>query len=402
MNYFSSLLLLLILCGTWSCGASSEVTSAELEPQATPLDPNDRLDELAERMVGYLAAIPLDSTQIPRTFEDGEMAGTKSRSWTSGFFPGLLWQLYGHSDNPEIKAAAEQWQAFVEKEKFDGGTHDLGFKLYCSFGNAWKLTGNEAYRDVFITASKTLVTRYNEKIGALRSWDHHADVWQYPVIIDNMMNLEMLFEATRITGDSSFHKIAEQHALTTLEHHFRADHSSYHVVSFDTLTGAVEMKNTHQGYSHESAWSRGQAWGLYGYAMAYQYTGRPEFRQKAQDIARFIFSHPNLPEDLIPYWDYNAPNIPNEPRDVSAAAVAACGLFRLARSVPEMADDYRGWANQILVSLEQEKYQLNQAPFFLQHSVGSIPGEFEMDAPIIYADYYYVEALNHSLAAAKK
>ncbi len=290
----------------------------------------------------------------------------------------------------------------MEKEKYDGGTHDLGFKVHCSFGRAWELTGNEAYRDVFITAAETLITRYNEKIGALRSWDHHADVWQFPVIIDNMMNLEMLFEATRLTGDSSFHKVAEQHALTTLKHHFREDNSSYHVVSFDTLTGKVEMKNTHQGFSHESAWSRGQAWGLYGYAMAYQYTKRPDFLNKAQDVAAFIFTHPNLPEDLIPYWDYDAPNIPNEPRDVSAATVAACGLFRLAESAPDMATEYRKNANAILASLTNQEYQLDQAPFFLQHSVGSIPGEFEMDAPIIYADYYYVEALNRSLAAAKK
>lgn len=398
-HLFFALAILSLCC--WSCGTGQDDRKQEVATKTNP-SPEKRLDELSSRMIAYLDEIPLDSTQIPRTFEEGELKGTKSRSWTSGFFPGLLWQLYGHSNQPELKAAAEQWQAFVEKEKYDGGTHDLGFKVHCSFGRAWELTGNEAYRDVFITAAETLITRYNEKIGALRSWDHHADVWQFPVIIDNMMNLEMLFEATRLTGDSSFHKVAEQHALTTLEHHFREDNSSYHVVSYDTLTGKVEMKNTHQGFSHESAWSRGQAWGLYGYAMAYQYTKRPEFLNKAQDIAAFIFTHPNLPEDLIPYWDYDAPNIPNEPRDVSAATVAACGLFRLAESAPDMATEYRKNANAILASLTNQEYQLDQAPFFLQHSVGSIPGEFEMDAPIIYADYYYVEALNRSLAAAKK
>lgn len=398
-HLFFALAILSLCC--WSCGTGQDDRKQEVATNTNP-SPEKRLDELSSRMIAYLDEIPLDSTQIPRTFEEGELKGTKSRSWTSGFFPGLLWQLYGHSNQPELKAAAEQWQAFVEKEKYDGGTHDLGFKVHCSFGRAWELTGNEAYRDVFITAAETLITRYNEKTGALRSWDHHAHVWQFPVIIDNMMNLEMLFEATRLTGDSSFHKVAEQHALTTLEHHFREDNSSYHVVSYDTLTGKVEMKNTHQGFSHESAWSRGQAWGLYGYAMAYQYTKRPEFLNKAQDIAAFIFTHPNLPEDLIPYWDYDAPNIPNEPRDVSAATVAACGLFRLAESAPDMATEYRKNANAILASLTNQEYQLDQAPFFLQHSVGSIPGEFEMDAPIIYADYYYVEALNRSLAAAKK
>lgn len=356
----------------------------------------DRLSELAEQMVSYLPQLRIDSTSIPRTVEQGQLKGTPSKSWTSGFFPGLLWQLYDHSKNEEIRKAAETWQSFVEKEKWDDGTHDLGFKLYCSFGQAWRITQQEAYRDVVLTAAKTLSTRYNPTVGAIRSWDHHEHLWEYPVIIDNMMNLEMLYEATRLTGDSSYHEIATQHALTTLENHFRADNSSYHVLSYDPLTGEVVKKNTHQGYSHESAWSRGQAWGLYGYTVAYRYTRRPEFLAQAQKIAQFIFTHPNLPKDLIPYWDFDAPNIPNEPRDVSAAAVAASGLFELSEYDQSAAPQYLDWANGILASLEDEKYQCSVAPFFLQHSVGSIPGEFEMDAPIIYADYYYVEALRRS------
>jgi rhamnogalacturonyl hydrolase YesR len=393
--------LFVIGCCVASCNQAFPSEGATSETSTAPATaPNERLDELAARMVDYLPAIPLDSTRIPRTLEDGKMKGTKSKSWTSGFFPSLLWGLYAHSKDDRLKTAAENWQAFIEKEKYDGGTHDLGFKLYCSFGNAWKATGNKEYRDVFITASNTLITRYNEKIGALRSWDHHADVWQFPVIIDNMMNLEMLFEATRETGDSVYHKIAEQHALTTLKNHFRDDNSSYHVVSYDTLSGQVEMKNTHQGLNHESAWSRGQAWGLYGYGIAYKYTGRQEFLDRANKIADYIFTHPNLPADLIPYWDYDAPNIPDEPRDVSAAAITASGLFDLAKLDENRAEQYEKWANTILASLTKEAYQLDVAPFFLQHSVGSTPGESEVDVPIIYADYYYVEALNRSAAAA--
>jgi hypothetical protein len=401
MHSYSFLYLFLVGCCFVSCNEASTSEGATSETSNAPATaPDARLDELAARMINYLPTIPLDSTRIPRTIEDGQMKGTKSKSWTSGFFPGLLWQLYAHSKDDRLKIAAENWQAFVEKEKLDGTTHDLGFKLYCSFGGAWKATQNEKYRDVFITASNTLITRYNEKIGALRSWDHHADIWQFPVIIDNMMNLEMLFEATRETGDSVYHKIAEQHALTTLDNHFRADNSSYHVVSFDTLSGQVEMKNTHQGLSHESAWSRGQAWGLYGYGIAYKYTGRQEFLDQANKIADYIFTHQNLPEDMVPYWDYDAPNIPDEPRDVSAAAVTASGLFALADLDKSRSKQYRGWANTILTSLTQDVYQLDVAPFFLQHSVGSLPGKFEMDAPIIYADYYYAEALNRSVAAS--
>lgn len=401
MNYLLIPLLLVALCGLSTCSqpAAAEPPpgpSAASQPYAAV-----KLDEMATRMLVYLPQIPEDSLSIPRTVEAGKMKGTKSKSWTSGFFPGLLWQLYAFRQEPALNAAAETWQAYVEKEKFDGGTHDLGFKVYCSFGNAWKATGREEFRDVFLTASNTLVTRFNETVGAIRSWDHHAHLWEFPVIIDNMMNLEMLFEATRLTGDSTFHRIADRHAQTTLKHHFRPDHSSWHVVSFDTLTGAVAAKHTHQGLAHESAWSRGQAWGLYGYAVAHRYTGRPEYLRQAHRIADFIFSHPNLPDDLIPYWDYDAPNIPDEPRDVSAAAITASGLFALAEEDPAAAERYRALANGILASLGGDKYQTDVPPFFLQHSVGSVPGAFEVDAPIIYADYYYAEALNRSLAAIR-
>ncbi|MDA9774473.1 glycoside hydrolase family 88 protein [Saprospiraceae bacterium] len=353
-----------------------------------------QLDNYSQRAREDLGKIPFDSLEIPRTIEsDGEVKGTPSKSWTSGFYPGMLWQLYGHSKDEKLKEAALQWSNVVEKEKFDGGTHDLGFKIYCPFGNAYKITKVEKYKDVFVTAAKTLSTRYNPKVGAIRSWDHHAELWSFPVIIDNMMNLEMLFEATNHTGDSSFYHIADQHAKTTLKNHFRPDHSSYHVVSFDPETGEVENKNTHQGFGHESAWSRGQAWGLYGFATAYRYTKNPEFLNQAKEIANFIFNHPNLPEDLIPYWDFDAPNIPNEPRDVSAAAITASGLFELSKHDIVNAKKYQEWASAILDSLQSEKYQNSTAPFFLKHSVGSIPGKFEIDSPIIYADYYYVEAL---------
>jgi len=404
MKYSLLFLFVLTSCSYLSCNQAS-ASDASAAGELAVLDVASTkalLPELSQRMVDYLPSIPLDSLHIPRTLENGKLEGTKSKSWTSGFFPGLLWELYKSSKNEKLKDAAIEWQAFVEKEKFDHTTHDLGFKVFCSFGNAWRVTGDEKYRDVFITASNTLITRYSEKIGAIRSWDHHADVWQFPVIIDNMMNLEMLFEATRETGDSIYHKVAEQHALTTLANHFRSDNSSYHVVSYDTLTGAVEMKNTHQGLNHESAWSRGQAWGLYGYGIAYKYTGRQEFLDQATKIADYIFSHPNLPEDLVPYWDYDAPKIPNEPRDVSAAAVTASGLFELANLDKSRSKQYRNWARTILNSLSKEAYQLDVAPFFLKHSVGSIPGEFEVDAPIIYADYYYVEALNRSAASIQE
>ena len=242
-------------------------------------------------------------------------------------------------------------------------------------------------------ASKTLIQRYNDNVGAIRSWDFNADKWEFPVIIDNMINLEMLFEATHLTGDSIYHNIAYQHAKTTFENHFRPNHSSVHVVVYDTLSGNVLQKVTHQGYKDESAWARGQAWGLYGFTMAYGRTKDSMFLEKAKSIAQFFFTHPNLPKDKIPYWDFDAPRIPNEPRDVSAAAIAASGLLELMKYDTANEQKYLGWVDEILTSLSQLHYQTDIPPVFLNHSSGNVPEKSEVDVPIIYADYYYVEAL---------
>lgn len=362
-----------------------------------------RLSELSIKMANYLPQVAVDSNRIPRALAaDGSLIAENSHQWTSGFFPGTLWLLYGYSKDAAMKNAAKQWTAFLEKEKWDGHTHDLGFKLNSSFGNAYKITNNPKYKDVVVQASKTLINRYNNKIGCIRSWDWNADVWQFPVIIDNIMNLEMLFEATAYTGDSTFYNIARQHAKTTLKNHYRPDFSCFHVVDYDTLTGEVRLKTTHQGYSDGSAWSRGQAWGLYGYTMAYGKTKDPAFLEQAKGIAQFFFNHPRLPADKIPYWDFDAPNIPNEPRDVSAAAVAACGLLELCEYNPANKTQYLTWADAILASLAKPEYQSEAPPFLLDHSTGSVPGEFEVDVPIVYADYYYVTALLRRLALAGK
>ena len=361
-------------------------------PSKAALSSNERLQMLSDKAIADLKAIKIDSTAIPRTLEQGTLKSTKSKSWTSGFYPGLLWQLYGHTQDKALLDAAEQWTAFVEKEKWDGGTHDLGFKIYCPFGNAYKLTKNNKYKDVIVTAAKTLSTRFSPTVGAIRSWDHHEHLWKYPVIIDNMMNLELLFEASLHTGDSTYYHLAVEHANTTLKNHFRTDNSSYHVIDYNPESGEVVKRNTHQGLAHESAWSRGQAWGLYGYTVAYRYTKNTVYLDQAKRIADFIYTHPNLPQDLIPYWDYDVKDT-SEPRDVSAAAIAASGLLELQKYVPQHKAKYMDWANSTLTSIGSDRYKLDTPPFFLQHSTGSVPGEFEIDSPIIYAEYYYVEAL---------
>jgi len=328
----------------------------------------------------------------PRTLENGKLKLVPAKDWTSGFFAGELWMLYRSTNKPEWRAQAEVFTAPLEKEKFNGGTHDMGFKIYCSYGTA--LTVNGAYKDVIIQAAKTLSTRFNPKVGCIRSWDHHKEQWGFPVIIDNMMNLELLFAATRLTGDSSFYKIAVSHANTTMKNHFRADYSSYHVVDYDTATGKVVKKNTHQGYADESAWARGQAWALYGYTMCYRETRNTVYLQQAENVAKFILNHPNLPADKIPYWDFNAPGIPNEPRDASAAAVMASGLEELSW-YSKNKKEYHQVAVTILKNLTKNYRSPigENKGFILIHSTGSKPANSEVDVPLNYADYYYLEAL---------
>jgi rhamnogalacturonyl hydrolase YesR len=333
----------------------------------------------------------------PRTLENGKLKLVPAKDWTSGFFAGELWMLYAYTHKPEWKSKAEDFTALEEKEKFNGGTHDMGFKIYCSYGTGYQLTKDAAYKDVIVQAAKTLSTRFNPKVGCIRSWDHHKEQWGYPVIIDNMMNLELLFAATRLTGDSSFYKIAVSHANTTMKNHFRPDYSSYHVVDYDTATGKVVKRNTHQGYADESAWARGQGWALYGYTMCYRETKNPAYLKQAENVAKFILHNPTLPADKIPYWDFNAPGIPNEPRDASAAAVIASGLYELAK-YSQNKKEYLSVANTIMQNLTKNYRSPigENKGFILLHSTGSKPANSEVDVPLNYGDYYYLEALLRS------
>ena len=401
LSPFSSILAALalaVLAPACTRGGANPAAGAQ-----TDLAPQARLDELAGRMLSYVEGLPVDSLRIPRSLTaDGALDARPAADWTSGFFPGVLWQLYADAEpeSPELREAAATWTAFVGRQALDSSTHDLGFQIYCSFGEGYEATGEEAYAKTLLTAAATLATRYDERVGAIRSWDWNADEWAFPVIVDNMMNLELLFEATRIGGDSAFHRIADRHAAATLANHFRPDHSSYHVVDYDPATGAVRARVTHQGYGDESAWARGQAWGLYGYAMAYRYTRRPEYLAQARRIAAYFYGHERMPADGVPYWDFDAPapETGEIPRDASAAAVAASGLLELATYVDdaEEAARYRGWAERSLATLGSDEYRADAPPFLLDHSTGHHPEGSEVDVPIVYADYYYVEALRRA------
>lgn len=332
----------------------------------------------------------------PRNSEpDGTLNLVPSKDWTSGFFPGELWFLYEYTQNNFWKKKAQQHTDILEKEKMNGSTHDMGFKVYCSFGNGYRLTQDEHYKEVLLQSARTLATRFKPAAGIIRSWDHSTAKWVCPVIIDNMMNLELLFWATKESKDSTFYRIAVDHAKTTMKHHFRPDFSSYHVIDYDTITGQVLKKNTHQGFANESAWSRGQAWALYGYTMCYRETRLPEFLEQAQNIEKYLFTHPNMPEDLIPYWDFDAPGIPDEPRDVSAATVIASALYELSLYDPEKGERYRSNADKIIENLTKHYRATLKKDngFLLLHSTGTKPTNTEVDVPIVYADYYFIEAL---------
>jgi unsaturated chondroitin disaccharide hydrolase len=332
----------------------------------------------------------------PKTLENGNLKLVPSKDWTSGFFPGQLWFLYQYTHNNNWKTEAEKFTANIEKEKTNAGTHDMGFKIYCSFGTGYNLTKRAHYKDVIIQSAKTLSTRFNKATGVIKSWDNRAR-WKYPVIIDNMMNLELLFEASKLSGDRSFYNIAIIHANTTMKNHFRKDYSSYHVVDYDTATGKVLQKTTHQGYSDESSWARGQAWGVYAFTMCYRETKDKAYLNHAEHIADFILHHPNMPKDMVPYWDFNAPGIPNEPRDASAAAVIASALYELS-TYSKNGKQYRAAADKIVESITNDYRSPvgENKGFILLHSTGQKPQNIEVDVPINYADYYYLEALLRS------
>lgn len=338
-----------------------------------------------------------NSSYLPRSINKNKKIKLVNTSdWCSGFFPGCLWEIYELTGDKKWEKSALRFTLPIENQKFNGGTHDMGFKMTPSFGKAYKFTGDTTYRNILIQAAKTLCTRFNPTVGCIKSWDFNEDKWQFPVIIDNMMNLELLFWATQQTGDSVYYNIAVSHAKTTMKNHFRKDYSCYHVVDYNPETGAVNQKITHQGYADESSWARGQGWALYGFTMVYRETHNKIFLEQAKNVASYILTFPGMPEDLIPYWDYMAPDIPNAPRDASAAAVTASALYELSSYVqdPDKAF-YLQKANKIMNSLST-KYTSKPGTnygFILDHSTGHKPGNSEIDVPIIYSDYYYLEAL---------
>lgn len=351
-----------------------------------------------------LLAEHLKEAELPKTYypESGKFEVSGSGWWTSGFYPGTLLALYQKTGNANHLKEIERSLAALEKEQFNTNTHDLGFMMFCSFGNRYKMAPTTKDETILMNSAQSLSSRYVGPAQVLRSWNNtpwnqgkDGDVL---VIIDNMMNLELLFWASKFSGDPTYYEIAVNHANSTMKNHFRDDYSTYHVVVYDEANGAIKSQITNQGFADESAWARGQAWGLYGYVMMYRETKDENYLRWAEHIANFILNHPNLPEDKVPYWDFDSDKIPNDLRDSSAAAIVASALLELNRYSAN--NSYFRAAEAILKSLMSAAYLAEKGElggFVLKHGVGSLPGNVEVDVPLTYGDYYFIEALNRYL-----
>lgn len=340
----------------------------------------------------------IDYTMSPRNIAADSTAWKLSKvspqEWCAGFWPGILWYDYEATRDPEIKKEAERYTdalgVILQQPVFD---HDLGFLMFCSFGNGYRLTGNKHYREILLASADSLASLFNPKVGTILSWPRNTGILGgHNTIMDNMMNLELLFWAARNGGNPYLYDIAVSHAEKTMEHQFRPDFSSYHVAVYDSVSGDFIKGVTHQGYADNSMWARGQAWAIYGYTLVYRETHDKKFLDFACNVADVYLR--NLPSDLIPFWDFNAPDIPRAPRDASAAAITASALLELSTYLPnDTACRYRKSAENILRNLYNDYRAGESKPAFLLHSTGHHPAGSEIDASIIYADYYYIEAL---------
>lgn len=376
----------------------------------------DNFDFAGTQLSNILKEVQPQDDKFPRTIDkEGKLVAPGIYEWTTGFFPGNLWYTYEYSQDKRFKDEAIKWTEQLKPLETFTKHHDLGFMMYCSYGNAYRLTGDESYRQILINSAKSLSTRFNPVTGCIKSWErfkswHGDSTYYFPVIIDNMMNLELLFFASKVTGDTSFRNIAVTHATTTMNNHFRPDYSSYHVVCYDSTTGKVIARETAQGYADNSTWSRGQAWAIYGFTMTYRETKDSRFLNTAKGLADYYINSPALPADKIALWDFNANQegytpgvnsnankVTEKYRDASAAAVTASALLELSTYTEgEASEKYKDVAIKILQSLGSAAYRAKPGAngnFILEHSVGSIPHNVEIDVPLVYADYYFLEGL---------
>ena len=360
-------------------------------------DTNKYLDYCVTQAKKSVDNMPLTGKE-PRSIDSNETHWNMVpvNDWTSGFWPGILWNLYEYTGNKKWENKADTFTRFLTPIAYQKAhDHDLGFMIFCSFGNGYRLTKNEEYKKVILAASDSLATLFNPRVGTILSWPFFKDNGHkvFNTIIDNMMNLELLFWASKNGPDTSLYNIAETHAMTTLNNQIRPDFTSYHVIEYDSITGKKIKGVTAQGFGNETMWARGQAWGIYGFTMAYRETGNEKFLHLAQKMADVFISR--LPADDVPYWDFDAPDIPDAPKDASAAAIAASAFLELSVLSQEsnLKKYYRNSAVKILKSLSGSYLSRDKNSAFLLHCTGNKPRNSEIDVSLIYADYYYLEAL---------
>lgn len=382
------------LCLLSACTTTEKGFDAERALDYCDKQVHRTLEELKEAGNGTI-----DYTMMPRNIADSlntwHCRKATKEEWCAGFWPGILWYDYEYTGDEAIRKEAEKFTASLkflsETPAFD---HDLGFLVFCSYGNAYRLTRNPEYKQVILDTADTLATLFRPRVGTILSWPRNVQAFGgHNTIMDNMINLEMLFWAAKNGGNPYLADLAISHADKTMKYHFRPDYTSYHVAVYDTLTGDFLRGVTHQGYADNTMWARGQAWAIYGYTVMYRETKDPRYLEFVQRVADVYLER--LPEDYVPYWDFDDPAIPDAPRDASAAAVVASALLELSTFTrEERSKDYRAAAVKMLESLSSEQYQSRKSkPSFLLHSTGHKPAGSEIDASIIYADYYYIEAL---------
>lgn len=358
----------------------------------------ESIDYCATQASKTLAVIE-SPEMIPNSIPSGESSWifTNPGNWTCGFWAGDLWHLYEGTGEPMWKEKAiEATETIMPVAYRTARSHDMGFMTMTSIGNAYKYTGEEKYKDALVSAADSLVRLYNPKVGTILSWPNMVTKmgWSHNTIIDNMLNLELLFWVAENANRSDLYDIAFRHAEVTMQHQFREDGSTYHVMVFDAEDGHFLEGHTHQGWKDESTWARGQAWAIYGFTMAYRFTKDERFLETAVKAADYFIAH--LPEDLVPYWDFDAGvEIADQPRDCSATAITASALLEMHTYLPDdKAGYYKDTAISMIESMSSEPYRAGEVcPAFLLHCTGHMPNGSEVDASISYADYYYLESL---------
>ena len=391
-------LLGLMLCFLAGCGQSEKnsVNDADEALSYCSSQVERALETLKDSTGNY------DFSMEPRNIQEGDTAWNCRKAcaeeWCSGFWPGILWMDYTYTKDEQVRYAAEGYTGVLSflgsQPAFD---HDLGFLVINSFLKGYEATGNEKYKSISLSAADTLATLYNDKVGTILSWPRHVkDYGGHNTIMDNMINLELLFWAAENGGAKRLHDIAVSHADTTMRYHFQPDGSCYHVAVYDTLDGHFIHGVTHQGLSDSSMWSRGQSWAIYGYTTVYRYTREQRFLDHAQKVTDIYLKRlRETSNDWIPIWDMDDPRGEQAPKDASAACIVASALLELSQYVDApKGKEYRIAAESMLHDLSSDTYQSRSHNVaFLMHSTGHHPAGSEIDASIIYADYYYIEAL---------